>query len=122
MLGAGFSAGRQKHDLFMPNDLAQPTDAGFVGPALLRVFRAEGRLEGVLGFSFPLWRTRLALATQPFYVVAQGALSTVSCGSCLDALRVDSFDAQWGATFTPHEAGVSALRRSEAQRRANGAR
>jgi hypothetical protein len=100
MLGAGFSAGRQKHDLFMPKDLVDPIPDGFVGPPLLRVLRAEGRVEGVLGFSFPLWRTRLALAAQPFYVVAQGTLSTVPCGSCLAGLRVDSFDAQWGATFT----------------------
>jgi len=36
---------------------------------------------------------------QPFYVVAQGAVSTLPCAFC-DRLRVDSLDASWGAAFT----------------------
>jgi hypothetical protein len=100
MLGAGFSAGRQKHDLYLPLDLAQPPDAGFAAPGLLRMFRHEGRLEGVIGFSFALSKLRTALAVQPFYVVANGAVSTQPCGFCFDQLRVDSLDASWGAAFT----------------------
>jgi hypothetical protein len=99
MLGAGFSACRQKHDLNLPKDLAQPPDAGFAPPALLRALRREGRLEGVIGFSFALSRARIALAVQPFYVVAQGVVSTLPCAFC-DPLHVDSLDASWGAAFT----------------------
>ena len=90
----------QMHDLYLSDDLAQPPDAGFSAPGLLRVLRREGRLEGVIGVSFALSKLRTALAVQPFYVVAKGAISTLPCGFCLDRLRVDSFDASWGATFT----------------------
>jgi hypothetical protein len=99
MLGAGFSAGRQKHDLNLPKDLAHPPDAGFAPPSLLRALRREGRLEGVIGFSFALSGGRIALAVQPFYVVAHGAVSTLPCAFC-ELLRVDSLDASWGAVFT----------------------
>jgi hypothetical protein len=100
ILGAGFSAGRQAHDLVMPDELAHGPDAGFAAPVVLRALRREGRLEGVIGLSFPVWGGRIALAVQPFYVVAQGAVSTTPCGYCFDQLRVDSLDASWGAAFT----------------------
>jgi hypothetical protein len=56
-------------------------------------------LEGVIGFSFALLKARIALAVQPFYVVAQGVISTLPCAFC-EPLRVDSLDASWGAAFT----------------------
>jgi hypothetical protein len=99
MLGAGFSAGRQKHDLNLPKELAHPPDAGFAPPSLLRVLRREGRIEGVIGFSLARSSARFAFAVQPFYVVAQGAVSTLPCAYC-KSLHVDSFDASWGAVFT----------------------
>src|SRR5262249_24504881 len=93
MLGAGLSAGRQKHDLYRPEGpLAHYSDLQW-GPLLLRTSRREGRLEGVVGVSFPLGRSRIALAVQPFYVVAQGAVSTMECKDCSDGLHVDSLDA-----------------------------
>ena len=101
MLGAGFSAGRQEHHLYLPDSLAHPSDFGFPPPALLRTFRREVRLEGVIGSSFAMGSSsRIALAVQPFYVVAQGAVSTMPCGYCFDQLRVDSLDASWGVVFT----------------------
>jgi hypothetical protein len=99
ILGAGFSAGRQNYDLSLPASLAQPPDVAPV-PALLRLLRREGRLEGVLGLSYAIGDGRIGLAVQPFYVVARGAVSTRRCGYCFDELRTDSLDASWGAAFT----------------------
>jgi len=99
MLGAGFSAGRQKHDLNLPRELAHPPDAGFAPASLLRAVRMEGRIEGVIGFSLERSSGRFAFAVQPFYVVAQGAVSTLPCVYC-DVVHIDSLDASWGAVFT----------------------
>jgi hypothetical protein len=100
MLGAGLSAGRQKHDLYRPEGpLAHYSDLQ-LGPLLMRTSRREGRIEGVIGVSFPLGSSRIALTVQPFYVVAQGAVSTMECKDCGDGLHVDSLDASWGAAFT----------------------
>ena len=102
ILGAGLSAGRQQHTVSLPDGpLAHASDAGLGGgPNLLRAERREARLEGALGFAIRFGTTQIALAVQPFYVVAQGDITTLSCGVCSDALRVDSLHAPWGAVFT----------------------
>lgn len=98
ILGAGVSAGRQKHDIDLPRDV-RANDPDF-RPSLVSAARAEARIEGVVGLSLAFGVSRIALAAQPFYVIAHGAPSTIRCNDCVEGLRVDSLEASWGAALT----------------------
>jgi hypothetical protein len=100
MLGAGFSVGRRKHDIYLPEGPLATYGVDQDAPVLLRALRQEARIEGVVGFAIDVRKLRFALAAQPFYVVAEGNVSTADCAGCVDGLRVDSLDASWGAVFT----------------------
>jgi hypothetical protein len=95
ILGAGVSGGQQKHDVYLPRSF-EGDDA-----PLVRALRVEGRLEGVVGLSYLVQNGAIALAVQPFYVLAHGRVFTGGqCGWCSTRLHVDSVDAPWGAVFT----------------------
>jgi hypothetical protein len=100
MLGAGFSVGRRKHDIYRPEGPLATYGVDQTAPVLLRALRQEARIEGVVGFAIDIRKLRFALAAQPFYVVAEGDVSTAYCAGCVEGLRVDSLDAAWGAVFT----------------------
>jgi hypothetical protein len=98
LVGAGLSAGRRIHDLYIPDG---PLGGAHEWVAsYLRAARIEGRVEGVVGISVPVRQHRFALAAQPFYVAAKGAVSAVACNACGEQLRVDALDAPWGVAFT----------------------
>ncbi|TMQ18627.1 MAG: hypothetical protein E6J90_19775 [Deltaproteobacteria bacterium] len=89
------SGGQQKHDVNLPRSF-EGDDA-----PLVRALRVEGRLEGVVGLSYFVQNGAIALAVQPFYVLAHGRVFTSDqCGWCSTRLHVDSVDAPWGAVFT----------------------
>jgi hypothetical protein len=99
ILGAGLSAGRQKHDLVLSEEIA-PDAAHSWRPLVVGASRREARLEGVVGIAIPLGISRIVVTMQPFRVIADGAVSTIDCTDCMQGFRVESLDAPWGAAFT----------------------
>jgi hypothetical protein len=98
LVGAGLSAGRRIHELYIPEGPLGGAWEWFA--SYLRAARVEGRVEGIVGISVPVRLQRFALAAQPFYVAAKGAVSTLGCNGCNEQLHVDTLDAPWGVAFT----------------------
>jgi hypothetical protein len=101
MLGAGISEGRRKHVLEVPDGPLASYGVDRPWPVALHVARRETRIEGLIGVSVRVRRLTLALAVQPFYTLAAGRAVAAYCdNSCEDGLRLESFEATWGAAFT----------------------
>lgn len=93
VLGAGLSIGRRKHDIYLPDGPLATYGVDQFTTTYLEGLRDEGRVEAVLGIGFDHRKARFTLAAQPYYVVAAGKVSTLSCSGCVEGLRVDSLEA-----------------------------
>ncbi len=101
MLGAGLSQGRRQHVLEVPEGPLAHYGIDQQTPVELVIAREETRIEGLVGVSLHRGRTTVALAGQPFYTLASGRAEVADCWTgCADGLRLDSFEARWGAAVT----------------------